>query len=102
MPGVTLFNCIIIALGLILSYKILPETEGRALEDIELHFSDKTKSITDHKIPKMKSTKTVDKENQRIGGDVASKPISVISTSDAVKKDGPNGCDNKGFMGDKF
>lgn len=28
-------------------YNILPETEGRSLEDIELHFSDNAKGITD-------------------------------------------------------
>lgn len=29
---------------------ILPETENRTLEDIELHFADNSKSITDRKI----------------------------------------------------
>ena len=33
-------------------YKILPETEGRALEDIEMHYSDDTKGITNIHIPK--------------------------------------------------
>lgn len=28
-------------------FNILPETEGRSLEDIELHFSDNSKRITD-------------------------------------------------------
>lgn len=31
-------------------YNILPETEGRSLEDIELHFSDNSKGITNRKI----------------------------------------------------
>ncbi|XP_055307472.1 facilitated trehalose transporter Tret1-like, partial [Sitodiplosis mosellana] len=43
LPGVALFNCIIIAGGLILMYKILPETENRSLEDIEMHFVDNSK-----------------------------------------------------------
>ena len=30
----------------IVMYNILPETEGRTLEDIEMHYSDDTKSIT--------------------------------------------------------
>lgn len=39
-------------------YYILPETEGRTLEDIELHYSDDTKGITDIDIPKnVKSNK---------------------------------------------
>lgn len=30
----------------------MPETEGRSLEDIEIHFSDNSKKITDWKIPR--------------------------------------------------
>lgn len=51
MPGVALFNCIIIAFGLILMYEILPETENRTLEEIELHFADNSKKINDRQIP---------------------------------------------------
>lgn len=39
MPGMVLFNCFINAMGFILMYKILPETENRTLEDIEMHFA---------------------------------------------------------------
>lgn len=55
LPGISLVNCIIAASGLILMYKILPETENRSLEDIELHFSDNAKKITNRKITKMAS-----------------------------------------------
>ncbi|XP_055301803.1 facilitated trehalose transporter Tret1-like [Sitodiplosis mosellana] len=55
MPGVALFNCIIIGCGLILMYNILPETENRTLEDIELHFSDNSKKLTDRKIAQTRS-----------------------------------------------
>lgn len=34
-------------------YLILPETEDRSLEDIELHFSDNSKNLTDRKIAKL-------------------------------------------------
>lgn len=53
MPGVALFNSIVIAFGLVLMYKILPETENRTLEDIEMHFSDKSKKLTDRTISKI-------------------------------------------------
>lgn len=32
---------------MILMYFILPETENRSLEDIEMHYSDDTKKMTD-------------------------------------------------------
>lgn len=55
LPGVTLLNCVFAILGFAVMYNILPETEGRSLADIEMHFSDKTKKITDHKIPRPKN-----------------------------------------------
>lgn len=50
LPGVTLLTCGIIGLGLISLYSILPETTNRSLEDIEHHFSDNSKKITNRKI----------------------------------------------------
>lgn len=35
------------AFSLIISYLILPETEGVSLEDIEIHFSDNNRKLTD-------------------------------------------------------
>ncbi|XP_031629200.1 facilitated trehalose transporter Tret1-like [Contarinia nasturtii] len=52
LPGVSLLFACISFIGLILTYNILPETENRSLEDIELHFSDSSKGITDRKIIK--------------------------------------------------
>lgn len=54
MPGVAMFYCVIATLGLILMFNIMPETENRSLEDIELHFSDDSKKITDWYIPRRK------------------------------------------------
>lgn len=54
----TFLYCVISGSGLILMYFILPETEGRTLEDIELHFADNSKKITDRKIGK----KLIDKD----------------------------------------
>lgn len=52
MPGISMFYCIVATLGLILMVNIMPETENRSLEDIELHFSDNRKKITDWYIPR--------------------------------------------------
>lgn len=52
MPGISLVYCVVCGVALILMYFILPETEDRSLEDIELHFSCNSKKITDRKIAK--------------------------------------------------
>lgn len=39
-------------IGLFIVYYLMPETERRTLEDIELHFSDNTLGLADRKIPK--------------------------------------------------
>lgn len=50
LPGISLFNCIIAGAGFIFAYLVLPETENRSLEEIELHFSDDSKKLTDRNI----------------------------------------------------
>lgn len=53
-------------------YKILPETEHRTLEDIELYFTDNRRKWTDIKIVKQKSVdcnvETNDKDNNSLKG----------------------------------
>lgn len=93
MPGVALFNCTFTAIGLILMYNILPETEGRTLEAIELHFSDKTKKFTDNKIPK---TKPIQKQTQDKEKDIEIATISASMENGVYK----NGCDNEAFTRD--
>lgn len=41
-------------------YLILPETEGRSLQDIELHFSDNNRRFTDIKIGKIDNQNDVE------------------------------------------
>lgn len=53
LPGLTLFYCVVSGVGFVFAYFILPETDNRTLEDIELHFSDNSKKITDRKIAKV-------------------------------------------------
>lgn len=43
---------VISGVGLVFMYFILPDTDGRTLEEIEDHFCDNTKKITDRKIAK--------------------------------------------------
>lgn len=59
MPGVALFCCILTAIGLVVMYSILPDTENRSLEEIERHFADDSKKITNRKIAKIYSTSEI-------------------------------------------
>lgn len=52
LAGISLLFSVVCGVGLILMYLILPETEGRSLQDIERHFSDNSKQITNWKIAK--------------------------------------------------
>ncbi|XP_031637062.1 facilitated trehalose transporter Tret1-like [Contarinia nasturtii] len=90
LSGVALFNSIVIAVGLVLMYKILPETENRSLEDIEMHFADNSKKFTDRKIPKISKQK---RANANDPNEIPNKSVSVIDQIDI-------GCDNRGFVND--
>lgn len=81
MPGIALLNCLIVAVGLVLIYKIMPETENRTLEDIELHFSDNSKRITDRKIERHNDS------NEK----------QIISANDVSNEYIHNAHDNRGF-----
>lgn len=96
LPGVALFNCIVIAFGLILMYKILPETERRSLEDIEMHFADNSKKITDRKIPKIPKQQ----RNKSMESKDVSKTIITVIEANEIGNQNTNGCDNRGFIAD--
>lgn len=55
--GACLLYTILAIFGFIFMYVFLPETEGKTLEDIERHFSDKKIKITNHKIASEKLLK---------------------------------------------
>ncbi|XP_055302407.1 facilitated trehalose transporter Tret1-like [Sitodiplosis mosellana] len=52
LPGISLFFCVVYGIAFVVTYFILPETENISLDDIERHFSDNSKKITDRKIRK--------------------------------------------------
>lgn len=92
-------------------FMILPETESRSLEEIEIHFSDNNRKITDRKILKAASKK---KQRKDIDNNVLEKPVYVISDVNEMNKNGSsvadgngfmqsakNGCDNKAFSMDR-
>lgn len=71
--GLISLYAVVDIIGLVYIYMFLPETERRTLEEIELHFSDNTKKLSDIKI-----RKNVDMSVEKSGN---------------MK----NGCENKGF-----
>lgn len=93
MPGTSLLNCIIAAIGLISMYLILPETENRSLEDIEMHFSDDTKTLFDRKIARVTSETNTDEVN----GDIPKQTV-IGRGDDEFEINAQNGCDNRGFV----
>lgn len=95
MPGVALFNCIIIACGLILMYKILPETENRTLEEIELHFADNSKKLTDRNIATIHDQHNGYEKDNNFN---EIKSIAVIKSDEMLT----NGFGNQRFSGDNW
>lgn len=95
LPGTALFYSIVCGIGLIFTYNVLPETENRSLEDIELHFADNSKNLCDRNIPK-RSKKTVNcKETGDGNSDNVPKTISVVmNVANEI------GHENKAFEGD--
>lgn len=81
LPGVSLLYTSIVGVGLIYSYFVVPETEGRSLEDIELHFADNTKKLTDWKIAKTVTTEPHSKANDDVENESA-KAVFTISRTD--------------------
>ncbi len=71
--GVITLYAVIDVLGMIFIYFYLPETEKRTLEDIEIHFSDNNKKLTDVKIKKNASQQKLEKldklETEKTGCD---------------------------------
>ncbi|XP_055309425.1 facilitated trehalose transporter Tret1-like [Sitodiplosis mosellana] len=60
LPSTFGIYCIIGAVGMVIMYLILPETEGCTLEDIEIHFSDNSRKITDRHIARRSDCKSKD------------------------------------------
>lgn len=76
-------------------FLILPETENRTLEDIESHFSDNTKGLTDRQIAKVVDVvakkRSVSISSNIINETSDEKPPPTISKVQ-------EGCDNRGFV----
>lgn len=98
LPGISLMYAFICFIGLIVTYNILPETENRTLEDIELHFSDNSRPITNREITMAKhAVKTKQSE-----ADNLEKTFTVsIVNGNGKSVENSTGFDNKAFESEK-
>lgn len=73
---------------MIVGYFLLPETESRTLEDIEIHFSDNKRKLTDRKIQKNASNnfKSADCDTLKNTIEINEKTPSVVN----MISNGPN------------
>lgn len=80
----------------------MPETENRTLEDIELHFSDNSKTITDRNIAEAFSDRHIDRSTDKIdSGTVKCEPVTVLENgSNGFENKTQNGCDNRSYVND--
>ena len=58
LPGIITFYGVVGAIGYVAMYLTLPETEECTLEEIESHFSDNSRKLTDIRIRKSASACT--------------------------------------------
>lgn len=111
LPGVSMLYACIGVFGLVVGYIIIPETENRTLEDIELHFSDNDRKLTDRKIQKNvigKELKATSNDNDQLNGTTLSEksPSVIVSMilNDRRNMDTDTGKDagisNKAFTSD--
>lgn len=114
LPGVQLLNLFVIAIGIIVMFNILPETENRSLEDIEIHFSDKTKKITNYRIERLDSYYKNNNESKPNAISMNQAPTLAppvppppkitsqeINSNELTAHFKQTGCDNRGFINDK-
>lgn len=109
LPGVAAFYALISLFGFVVCYFLMPETERRTLEDIEYHFSDNTRSITDRKIEKNVVRKSLqgplsDCDKVRLATISEKTPSVVVSMilnePEKVETGKNTGIYNKSFAGD--
>lgn len=75
---IMLYGCIGVV-GFVFIFIFVPETERRTLEDIEVHFSDNNRKMTDRKIQKNTSFD------------------DILIAQQNSKKSTMNGCDNRAY-----
>lgn len=109
LPGMSMLYACIGVFGLVVGFFIIPETENRTLEDIELHFSDNDRKLTDRKIQKNvtgKDLQSTSNDNDKSSGTTLSEKspsviVSMILNDRRNMETGKDaGISNKGFTSD--
>lgn len=87
-------------------YFLLPETENRTLEDIELHFSDNKRKLTDIRIRRVGDLSKASPLPPRSDEIIEIKPMTpsvvldIVSAPKIAIDRQLNGCVNNAFTGD--
>ncbi|XP_055387594.1 facilitated trehalose transporter Tret1-like isoform X2 [Condylostylus longicornis] len=98
LNGTMWFYSIVNLIGLVFVYFILPETENRTLEDIEYHFSDNDRKLTDIKIAKNAIKETNGNRNNNLEKTVIKNGTKIDENAQQQENNKNNdGCDNKAF-----
>lgn len=90
--------------SLILMYFLLPETENRTLEDIEIHFSDNQRKMTDRKIQKSSKNAATPNDDTKD----SDQKVEQTKSSDSVDQENEksskskSGYANQGFVADSW
>lgn len=100
MAGIALFNCIIVGIGIILMYNILPETKCRTQEDIELHFSDNSKNVTNRKIARLNSRQKDEMDVDYVWTTTSNLDIIMEIENKHIQIESQNGRDNRSVVDD--
>lgn len=79
-------------------YFILPETENRSLEDIELHFSDSSKTLCDRKIARTANLEQMDKANDKNDYEAPKINSPNENERDGLEIKSYSGCNNRAFV----
>lgn len=114
LPGVAAVYAIVSLVGLVVCYYILPETENRTLEDIEMHFSDNSRSLADREIAKnvvrgnLQTSHDDDDDQKKTSATISQNGddkvvvnmFEVAPTKAETNKNKNGGISNKSFVGD--
>lgn len=92
----------LLSFRLIAMYLLLPETEERTLEDIEMHFSDNKRKLTDRKIARNVTAKSFNDSNAIVieCDRQINESNKQMNSPETIRRKNSTAHTNKAFIGD--